>query len=104
MTARLLLLLCACSTLCVSGCSRTSGGEDDGRQGMISRFIPDLPELPRVSLLRQEQPDLTRFPPPAPPEMRREPVRGGLIPSPRQRSVDCLEQTTDRGRMKMVCR
>jgi hypothetical protein len=36
--------------------------------------------------------------------MRREPARGGLIPQPRQRSVNCAEQMNVGGRVRMVCR
>jgi hypothetical protein len=70
---------------------------------MASRLMADLPDMPRLSL-RRKQPDLNRFPPPAPPEMRREPARGGLIPQPRQRSVNCAEQMNVGGRVRMVCR
>lgn len=104
MTARLLLLLSICALFGVAGCSRTGDDAyDTGGSRTVSRLLPDLPEIPRLSL-RREKPDLSRFPPPAPPEMQREPVRSGLIPQPGQRSVNCREQMSIGGRVKMICR
>ncbi len=103
MTTRLLLLLPLCAALAVAGCARTGDDGGGGGPGMASRLMPDLPDMPRLSL-RRKQPDLTRFPPPAPPEMHREPARGGLIPQPGQRSVNCAEQMNVGGRVRMVCR